>query len=83
MAMIYGSVEFQFNGKKQTAVLSERGWSFTEKVIADTLNIHCDPSRYGPADGDPHACAVRDAAELLGGKGSVTPLKSAPPGTIY
>ena len=81
--MIYGNVEFRFNGKKQTVVLSELGWSFAEKAIVDSLNIHCDPSRYGPADGDKMACAVRDAAELLGGEGHVVSLESMPEGTVY
>ena len=81
--MTYGTVEFRLGGRVQTATLGENGWIFQIEGIVDALNMHCHPSRYGPADGNPCACAVACAADLLGGKGYVVPLESMSEGTIY
>lgn len=82
--MIYGTVAFQWGGTDLVAELTEDGWKVPGlDPIAGILDSLASPSDFGPAHGDPMACAVARAAEILKGKGDVVPLPGPPPGTVY
>lgn len=82
--MIYGTVEFEWSGTEMVAELTEDGWKIPGmEPIAGALDALAGPREFGPADGDPMACAIARAAEILKGKGHVVPLPGPPPGTVY
>jgi hypothetical protein len=77
--MTCGSVEFERDGVKLVAELSDGGWTCPgQPAFAAILNIAADPRSFG-LEPDPVASAVAMAARTLKGKGCVGPLP--PPGT--
>jgi len=82
--MIRGTVTFRF-GDPYVAILRDEGWSCAGlEPLVGILNSRCGLDRYGPADGDPLASAVRDAAELLSGTPEIlTPSPSGPSERVY
>lgn len=69
-------VEFGADRRAALHLTADAGWSFagptdnTAPAGAATLGLLgrlADPGDYGPADGDPVACAAAAAARLLGG----------------
>jgi hypothetical protein len=78
--MIYGTVRRD----GLSVDLTENGWVCPdEPSIGESLNVVASPRDFSPADGDPMGCALRRAAELLGGTFEVVPLPGPPPGTVY
>lgn len=65
-------VEFP-EDRRHAAHLTDDGWMLVgdhspgAHAFESLLDSIADPGRYGPADGDPVACAAAAAAELLAG----------------
>ena len=52
--------------------------------LAETLNLMCPFSRYGPSAGDPVTAAANAAARILGGQiDYVRPVPAYPPGMLH
>ncbi len=82
--MTYRALGFDWQHSELTTILTEAGWKVPGRPeIAGALDVLADPGLFGPADGDPMACAVARAAEILKGKGDAVPLPGPPPGTVY
>lgn len=68
-----------------TATLTDAGWQCPESAtMARILDLDSPLSKFGPADGDPVACAARSAAKLTAG--TVAWIRTPaydPPGTVY
>lgn len=79
-----GTVTFRI-GDPYVAILSDEGWSCPGlEQIADILDGRFGLDHYGPADGDPFASSVRDAASFLSGIPELlNPSLPGPPDRVY
>jgi hypothetical protein len=76
--MTLATVQIPTNEGSLIATLTHAGWSIPDaQVFERILNVHASLVHFGPADGDPVACAADWAAELL--CGVVTLIRPAPP----
>lgn len=66
-------VEFPAGRQHPVCLSAEAGWLFVgdsgpgAQALERLLDSMANPDAYGPADGDPVACAAAAAARLLGG----------------
>lgn len=81
--MIYATATITLGQHQFQADLTEDGWKSGTPEIASTLNTIASPSQFGPADGNPMACAAERATKLLGAEVELMPVATAPPGTVY
>lgn len=84
--MIYGTVHATRGLHAITADLTDRGWVCADPIwLAGALNEidSTNPREFGPSDGDPMNRALSNAAKILGGTYTLTPLRQPPPGTIF
>jgi hypothetical protein len=67
--MTLATVAFMYGGAPCRARLDDSGWSIEAdaSALVALLNRHASPSDFGPADGDPVACAAEVAAGILEG----------------
>ncbi len=83
-------VEFPADRRNVIHLTADAGWRLPDAsgpapaAFERLLDTMADPDRYGPADGDPVACAAAAAAELLGGTVTyVRPPDPVPHGSVY
>jgi hypothetical protein len=65
----YATVEFP-SDRSNAADLTDDGWKLRGADVpemGEILDRAASPADFGPADGDPVACAADAAAQLLGG----------------
>lgn len=82
--MIYATIESDGCGVFE---LADDGWRMRDgdaPALGRILDRNAAPSLFGPADGDPVACAAEAAAGLLGGRVTfVREPEPAPAGAVY
>ena len=84
--MILASIETTWGGPRSVVItLTDKGWRSPEaRTLARILDLDSPLSKFGPADGDPVACAANRAAEFLGGRVTfVRSIPEYPPGTDH
>lgn len=84
--MIYGTVQAGEGAYALFAQLTDRGWQCPDNPwLATALDAIDDtnPRNFGPADGDPMARALSNAAKILRGTYILVELPDPPPGTIF
>lgn len=66
------------------AELTDTGWTSPMAGIAGVLDTFCRLGSYSPSQGNPVACAARDAAKLLDGASiEITPLREPDGDILY